>query len=355
MKKQEKTLVAAEETQAEKGLKKVQNTDAEFSDSISTALKQKNEKGFFAGVLAIVFVVVILLVAALADLLTLCFSVHPYFGYAACVAFGVLVALFVVRPVFKVVGARFFITDVTNLDEKKVRRKNARAVKQVAKALVEYNKDPKNAKFKYVKDENLALLSSALKTGEALEIQAVLKDVYAGDVGKCANGLIFKSAGKVFLTTSVSQNDKIDALSVLLVNLSLVKQIVGIYGYRPSYAKLFRIYTRVLKSALTAYGMENVNWFNVFGKFFTGVAKKIPFIDTVVDSAVQGTVSAFLTLLVGYKTKKYLCSDYKKQEKLSLDGGVETADEEVKIASALAGKIRKQKQTDEPFVDGNAQ
>ena len=87
-----------------------------------------------------------------------------------------------------------------------------------------------------------------------------------------------------------------------------------------------------------------MNWFNVFGKFFSGVAKKLPFLDTLVDSAVQGTVSAFMTVLVGYKTKKYLCSDYKKQEKLDVGdeitkdiGGV---DDEVKIAAELAKEIR---------------
>lgn len=354
MKKNKNELVLSEESKAKKALKSSATSDAEFSDSISGALKQKNEKGFLAGVAAVVFVVIVLLVAAFADILTLCFSVHPYFGYAASVAFAILVGLFVVRPVCKVLGARFFITDVTNLDKKKAKRRNARAVKQVAQSLVEYNKDSKNAKFRYVKEENLKRLSFALEKGDNASIQAALKEAYATDVGSCANKTIFKSAGKVFLTTSVSQNDKIDALSVLLVNLSLVKQIVGIYGYRPSYAKLFRIYTRVLKSALTAYGMENVNWFNVFNKFFTGVAKKIPFIDTVVDSAVQGTVSAFLTILVGYKTKKYLCSDYKMQERLSTDGGVDSADDEVKIASSLASEIRKQKQAEKKaFAEEN--
>jgi hypothetical protein len=93
--------------------------------------------------------------------------------------------------------------------------------------------------------------------------------------------------------------------------------------------------------------MQNVNWFNVFSKFFSGVAKKIPFLDTLVDSAVQGTVSSFMTVLVGYKTKRYLCSDYKKQEKLDIKSegledaaGVEVTDDEVKIAAELAKEIR---------------
>lgn len=339
-----KKTVLSEETKTEKGLKATAKHDADFSDSISNALKQKNEKSFFAGILAIVAIVILMLIASIADILNLCFSIHPYFGYASCVAAVIVIGLFIIRPFVKVIGARFFITDVTNFKKKKAHKRNLKAIKQVAKALIAYNRDPKNAKFKYIKDENLKLLKSAMSKNDVVQMQAALREVYSTDVGKCVNDLIFKSAGKVFLTTSISQNDKIDAATVLLVNLSLVKQIVGIYGYRPSFAKLFRIYTRVLRSALTAYGMENINWFNVFSKFFTGVAKKIPFIDTLVDSTVQGTVSAFLTILVGYKTKKYLCSDYKIQEKLSLEGGIETSDDEVKIASILASQIRKQKQ-----------
>ncbi|MBQ8659057.1 MAG: DUF697 domain-containing protein [Clostridia bacterium] len=314
-----------------------------FSDSISSALKQKNEKRYFFAILAVVAVVVLLIVGALADLLALCFQVNQWFGYAACAVAALLVFLFILRPTVKVIGARFFITDVTADTFNAARRKNYRALRSVAGALVEYNTDPKNMRFRYLTQEKCDKLSEGLK-GEKEELKAALKEAYASEVGPFANKLIWKSAGKVFLTTSISQNDKIDALSVLLVNLSLVKKIVAIYGYRPSFSKLFRIYFTVLRSALLAYGMQNVNWFNVFGKFFSGVAKKIPFLDTIVDSATQGTVSAFMTLLVGYKTKRYLCSDYKKQEKLDAAGEdlPESADDEVRIAASLAKEIRRQ-------------
>jgi hypothetical protein len=287
------------------------------------------------------------LIGAVADILTVCFQIDKIFGYVVSGIVVVLVALFVIRPMIKVLGARFFITDVTSDNFDLAVRRNYKALKQVAVSLVEYNLDPKNIRFRYLTDEKVAALKKALADGNKQALKVALKDAYATDVAGCVNALIWKSAGKVFLTTSISQNDKIDALSALLVNLSLVKQIVCIYGYRPSYAKLCRIYFTVLRSALVAYGMQNVNWFNVFSKFFSGVAKKIPFIDTLVDSTVQGTVSAFLTLLVGYKTKKYICSDYKEQENLSVEGGFDVSDEEVKIASALASQIRKQKQEKE--------
>ena len=286
-----------------------------FSDSISAAFKQKNEKRYFFAILAAVGVIVLLIVGALADILSVCFDINRWFGYAMSGLLGLLLILFIIRPTVKILGARFFITDVTAENFNAARKKNYRALRSVAGALVEYNTDPKNRQFRYLTDEKCQKINAGLK-GEKEELKTALKEAYADEVGPFANKIILKSAGKVFLTTSISQNDKIDALSVLLVNLSLVKKIVGIYGYRPSFAKLFRIYFSVLRSALLAYGMQNVNWFNVFSKFFTGVAKKLPFIDTIVDSATQGTVSAFMTLLVGYKTKRYLCSDYKKQEKL---------------------------------------
>ena len=318
--------------------------DNAFSQSISDAFKQKNEKGFFFAVVAVVAVLSLLVVGALADILTLCFQVNQVFGYIMLAVTLVLVGVFIVRPIVKVVGARFFVTDITAEDCDLAVKKNYKALKNVATALIEYHENPNNARFWYLSEQTLASLKTSIETKDKKGLQVALKQAYATDVAKCVNALIWKSAGKVFLTTSISQNDKIDALSALLVNLSLVKQIVGIYGYRPDYAKLFRIYFIVLRSALLAYGMQNVNWFNVFSKFFSGVAKKIPFLDTVVDSALQGTVSAFMTVLVGYKTKKYLCSDYKKQEKLEVEeeslDGAKVTDEEVQIAVELAKQIR---------------
>lgn len=315
-----------------------------FADSMSDAFKQSNEKKYFALLIVVAVIIVILLVGALSDILTLCFNINRWFGYAMVALTAVLIALFVVRPIVKVAGARFFITDVTSEKCDMARRRNYRALKDIARALVDYNTSPRYAKFRYMSAENTDKLQAALDEGDKSSLKTTLKQIYSTDVASCANSLIWKSAGRAFLTTSISQNDKIDAISVLLVNLSLVKQIVGIYGYRPSFAKLFRVYVAVLRNSLIAYGMQNVNWFNVFGKFFTGIARKIPFIDTIVDSAVQGTVSAFMTVLVGYKTKRYLCSDYKKQEKLDVDlkDAVDVGDDEVKIASAWAKEIQRE-------------
>ncbi len=314
----------------------------DFSDSMSDAFRQKNEKGFFALIAAAVLVIVLLVAAAVSDLLVLCFQVNRIFGYTMTALTVLLIGVFLIRPVVKVLFSRFFVTDVTADRCNMARRRNYRALKDIARALVAYNTDPRNRKFRYLSEEKTEKISSALERRDRAALKGAMREAYATDVGSFAGALIRKSAGKSFLIASVSQNDKVDAISVLLINLSLVRQIVGVYGYRPSYARLFRIYVAVLRNSLIAYGMQNVNWFNVFGKFFAGVARKIPFVDTLVDSTVQGAVSAFLTFLIGYKTKKYLCSDYKKQEKLD-EEGEEFGDDEVRLAAAGTRRLQKEK------------
>ena len=105
-----------------------------FSDSISDAFRRKNEKTFFALVIASVAVIVLLVAGALADLLVLCFEVNRIFGYTMVALTVLLVAIFIVRPVVKVLFARFFITDVTAENCDMARRRNYRA--QIGRAHV---------------------------------------------------------------------------------------------------------------------------------------------------------------------------------------------------------------------------
>ncbi|MDD6996109.1 MAG: DUF697 domain-containing protein [Candidatus Borkfalkiaceae bacterium] len=321
------------------------NETDDFARSVTAPLGKNNERRAAFLLAFILTAIVLLLAAAVADLLTLAFQVHRVFGYVCTAAAAAVIVFFVLCPLAQVLRSRSFITDVAAENKDPAVRKNYRALKQAATELVRYNRDEKNAKYRYVKEERLKAIEAALNKSDKKALKKAMRAAYATDVGATANAVIFKSAGRAFLTTSVSQNDKIDAISVLLVNLSLIKQIVAIYGYRPTRMNLVKIYAAVLRNSLIAYGMQNVNWFNVFGKFFSGVTQKIPFLDTLVDSAVQGTVSAFLTLLIGYKTKRYLCRDYKKQEKLDPTEAddVPSSDDEVKIAASLAKEIRKDK------------
>ena len=152
----------------------IKTEDAAFSESISDALKQKNEKGFFLAIIAVATVLTLLVVGALADILTLCFQVNRIFGYVVLAVTLTLVGVFVVRPVVKVIGERFFITDITADNCDLAVRRNYRALKNVATALVEYHENPKNIRFRYLSEQTLDALKTALAVSLALRLRKPL-------------------------------------------------------------------------------------------------------------------------------------------------------------------------------------
>jgi len=113
---------------------------------MSDAFKQSNEKKYFMLLIVAAVIIVILVVGALSDILTLCFNINRWFGYTMVALTAILIAFFVVRPLVKVLGARFFITDVTSDKCDAAKRRNYRAMKDISRALVEYNTSPRNAR-----------------------------------------------------------------------------------------------------------------------------------------------------------------------------------------------------------------
>ena len=69
-----------------------------------------------------------------------------------------------------------------------------------------------------------------------------LSALYSGSVKKSAKELIFKISLKSGMYSALSQTNKIDALLVATLNLQLVKDLVFLYGFRPSDTKLVRIF-----------------------------------------------------------------------------------------------------------------
>lgn len=109
---------------------------------------------------------------------------------------AVLIFFFVLKPVAKVLGARFFITDVTSDKCNMARRRNYRALKDVARALVDYNVNPKNAKFRYLSPETTEKLRGALEEGDKSRLKASLKQAYATEVASCVNRPYLEKRGE---------------------------------------------------------------------------------------------------------------------------------------------------------------
>ena len=142
--------------------------------------------------------------------------------------------------------------------------------------------------------------------------------------------------------SALSQTSKIDAALVIVMNLQLIKDLVFLYGFRPSDAKLVKIFGRVLQNSLVAYGLGGMKIGNSIVKTMGDAVKGIPILGTaisvLVDSSVQGLTNGVLTAVMGYQTIKYLNQEYKLQEILD---GIELEETEEELQETCA-EIEKQ-------------
>lgn len=130
--------------------------------------------------------------------------------------------------------------------------------------------------------------------------------------------VIKETSNIVFLTTSVSQNGKLDALTVLVTQSRMVWKIAHIYYQRPTIRELIYLYANVGASTLLASEIEDLDISTqiepVLQSFFRNSAgKSIPVIgptaNIILDSLMEGSTNAFLTLRVGNIASKY-CGCY---------------------------------------------
>ncbi len=129
-----------------------------------------------------------------------------------------------------------------------------------------------------------------------------------------ADNMIQNTAKSVFLTTAISQNGKLDALTVLITHSKLVWDIAHVYYQRPSLRDLTTLYANVGATTFMASQIEDIDLSEhlepVLGNLLQNSAlKSVPFVGSVsgliMDSLMEGTVNAFLTLRVGIITKRY--------------------------------------------------
>ena len=168
------------------------------------------------------------------------------------------------------------------------------------------------------------------------------------------NGQIHEWAKTVFMVSAISQNSRFDTASVMWLNYKMIESLVLASGFRPNNRQIFKIYRVVLTTALITYAMsealmktnairpfdfgdvhdstsdiidegdldDNVNGdFNDIdpddlsfdsqmtdseGLSVYSILRRVKIPGVVVGSALDGTVSALMTLRIGYITRTYL-------------------------------------------------
>lgn len=163
---------------------------------------------------------------------------------------------------------------------------------------------------------------------------------------------IMNYSSKVFIITAISQSDRFDALTTLILNYRMIDDIIRASGFRPNKAQMVKQYSRILIASflsyfvsgylhtdgleisladttdgladsvsdvdlsdidlsdmditdmdLAAFDLADVNLANVD---FTKIMKSIKIPGFAIDTILDGIANTIMTLRIGYVTKSYL-------------------------------------------------
>lgn len=270
-------------------------------------------------------------------------EMNEYAGYAAAGVSVILFIVFYIVPVVKILKTDYFVTNVNYKTAGAAKRKNKRVRYQIAEKIVDLCKSV--AGVGWYDSATVEKLEAGVKYHDDAVIKENLTALYNGSVKRSARDVIFKCSMKSAMYSALSQESKIDTMLVATVNLQMIKDIVFLYGFRPSDTRLVKIFAAVVRNALIAYGLGGLKIGNGIARTVGDAAKGIPFLGSVisvlVDSSVQGLANGTLSAVIGYQTIRYLNTEYKLQNILDgVDVG-ETEEELAETCEDIEKELRK--------------
>lgn len=273
------------------------------------------------------------------------YEFHPHAGYTVGAISVVLFILLYIVPIVKIYHTEHFITDVNYKSVAKAKRHNKKTRYEVATKIVDLANNV--AGVGWYDSLTVEKLEVGVKFNDDKIIKEQLTELYTGSVKKSAKQVILQSSLKSAMYSALSQDSKIDTMLIAVVNLQMIKDIIFLYGFRPSETKLVKIFASVVKNALVAYGLGGVKIGNGIVRTMGDAMKGLPFlgevIATVVDSSVQGLANGTLTAVIGYQTIKYLTVEYKLQNILDDVEIAETEEELEQTCKQLEKELRSKK------------
>lgn len=227
--------------------------------------------------------------------------INEYIEYTFyCLSF-ILVYLLIINPVRIILFApTFSLATVLDPNTTKKHRIYRRVTKNIVRKSLLSEEDKEMLK-KGLYDENL------LKENLNTYFNKTLKNEI--------NKIILSNAKTVMVSTAISQNGRLDFISVIVVNLKMIKEIVLKCGFRPSYSKLGKLSVNVFTTAMIAEGLEGLDFSDLFPTSTTNFLSELPILKPIASSIIQGISNALLTIRIGVVTRKYLFTEYKNLSK----------------------------------------
>ena len=307
--------------------------------------KRENAKGARLALALISSAIGVFLFFCLFSITMRIYDLNEYAGYGAAAVSAILYIFLFIVPLVRILKTDYFIVNVNADTAVSAKKHNRKVRRNIADKIIDLT--AKVDGVGWYDSDTVGKLAIAVKTDNDKEIMNNLSALYAGSVKKSAKDLIFKSSLKSGMYSAISQTNKVDSLLVAVLNLQLVKDIIFLYGFRPSDSKLVRIFSRILQNSLVAYGLGGARIGNTVVQSMGNAVRGIPIlgsaISTLVDSSVQGLTNGVLTTVIGYQTIKYLNTEYKLQEILDGVDIVESEEEFKEACKELEKELKKEK------------
>ncbi len=123
-------------------------------------------------------------------------------------------------------------------------------------------------------------------------------------------------ANAIFLTTAISQNGVLDGITVLFSLMKTIYKLATLYENRPNYARLLYLYANVATVVLVARSIEDMDLIeeqlepiltSIFGgTILSAIPGGVTISSFIVNSIVEGSVNALLSLRVSCISQRYL-------------------------------------------------
>jgi hypothetical protein len=228
-------------------------------------------------------------------------AVHPALGIAVLVVLVAGVILLFVVPVVQVVrlpGTLQRPAESSGPHWERFVRRYAKRLERNALVRSEY---VGHASLRKVLDEK----------AEAAVVESEVQEAISFLDGK-AREIIGRHAAAVFASTAVSQSGRLDSLIVISAQLRMVREIAALYYQRPRPRELWGLYANVGAAAFVAGELQDSEVLAVLGapvtagiSGFIPVSGTDPLVSLLVNSLLDGSANAFLTLRIGALSMRY--------------------------------------------------
>ncbi len=257
-------------------------------------MSSKRKLLYYCAAIGVLIIFALILLSSILDVGLKLREISKYVEISFYVLTVLVVYFLIINPIRIIIFSPSFSL-ASSIEENK--RKNYPVYKKVAKNLIMSNN----------LDESDVKLLQNYKGYD--ELKENLSTVFEKTVVKQMNKVIVKHAKTVFLSTAISQNARVDMLSTFCINLKMIKELVSMCGFRPSFPNLAKLTINVFSTALIAEGLENINIEDVMPASTLNGFSDVPLIKPIISSITQGTTNCLLTVRIGTVTRKYLFAD----------------------------------------------